>query len=133
MKVASVPLTIMSDGDRTVVEARYHSYEIFVPAVMASSSREPGDKTDPMVGEAKAVARALRKLAKRLEKRADGTIKHREDIKQHAAEIRVRTEEARRRVEEAQRQAPQVVPGNNSIARYMAAWGAGAGWDNTPR
>ena len=87
MQVANVSMSIHSDGDRTVVEASYHSYEFPAIHANASSGREPGDKTDRVVGEALAVSRALEKISKKLAKQAAGRIKHKEDNAKHALEI----------------------------------------------
>ena len=87
MNTGTVHLSILTDGDRTVVEASLHTYLNPSIPVVASSGREPGDKTDPEIGEALAVARALRKIANRLEKKAAGTMKHRESIAEHRRQL----------------------------------------------
>lgn len=87
MQTANVQIYIHGDGDRTVVEARYTSYNFTTVPVTASAGREPGDKSDRQIGEAVAAARALRKIAKRLEKQAAGKMKHKEDNAKHALEI----------------------------------------------
>lgn len=87
MQTGNVLMSILTDGDRTVVEAALHTYRHRSVPAIASSSREPGDKSDPKIGEALAIARALRKIASKLEREAGGTMKHREDTKKHAREI----------------------------------------------
>lgn len=88
MKLRSVDIKILTDGDRTVAEACLY------PCVegVGSSSRDRADKSDPEIGEALAVARALRKIAAKLERQAAGMMKHREDIKAHRQEIADRRE-----------------------------------------
>lgn len=87
MKRGNVNIEIATDGSRTVVEAAFHTYLHHSITATASSSRERGDKSDKKIGEALAVARALRKIADKLEHEARGTMKHREDCKKHAEEI----------------------------------------------
>lgn len=87
MEQHNVSLYIMTDGNRTVAEAR------MIAAGMSgqgSAGREPGDKADAFVGEDLAVARALRSLAAHLERRARGRVNHAESIKAHKAEIAIR-------------------------------------------
>jgi len=90
MKSAAVQLSLLSDGDRTVVEAAYHSYQFPSIVASASSGREPGDKSNEKIGEALAVARALRSLANRLERQAQGALRHAESNKAHKEEIRAK-------------------------------------------
>lgn len=87
MKRGNVDIKILSDGNRTVAEAALHTY--LHPSVegRGSSSREPGDKSNAQIGEAFAIARALRSLAAHLERQAKGKMKHADEIKRHAAEI----------------------------------------------
>jgi hypothetical protein len=87
MKNGFVDIRILSDGDRTVVEAALHTYKYPSVVGTGSAGREPGDKADPKIGEALAVARALRSIAGGLERQAHGTMKHREDNKKHKLEI----------------------------------------------
>lgn len=82
-----VQLTILSDGDRTVVEAALHTYRNPSVTATGSSGREPVDKSDPHVGENLAVARALRSIANRLERQAQGYLRHAESNKAHKEEI----------------------------------------------
>lgn len=90
MKSAAVQLSFLSDGDRTVVEAAYHSYHFPSVYSKASSGREPGDKSNERIGEALAAARVLRSLAAKLERQATGAMRHAETNRQHAEEIRLR-------------------------------------------
>lgn len=85
-----VQLRMMTDGNRTVAEAVLHTYQHPSTAAVASSARERGDESDEKIGEALAVARALRKIASKLEKQAAGTMKHREDNKAHARDIKAK-------------------------------------------
>lgn len=85
-----VQLRMMTDGDRTVAEAVLHTYQHPSTAAVASSGRERGDESDEKIGEALAIARALRSLASKLEKQAAGKMKHREDCKAHARDIKAK-------------------------------------------
>lgn len=87
MKRGNVDIHIATDGSRTVVEAYLHTYLHKSVTAYGSSARDPQDKTDRKIGEALAVARALRKIAAKLERQAHGKMKHREDCARHAAEI----------------------------------------------
>jgi hypothetical protein len=87
MRYGKVNYQAATDGDRTVVEASLLFADELVINSVGSAGREPGDKSDPKIGEALAVARALRSIASRLERQAKGTMKHREDIQRHRAEL----------------------------------------------
>jgi len=87
VKTGNVHLAVLTDGDRTVVEATLHTYLNLSVTAAGSSSREPGDKPDPQTGEALAVARALRRIAAKLERQARGKMKHQESVKAHREEI----------------------------------------------
>lgn len=91
MKTFVVRLSLMSDGDRTVVEASHFENLMTGAALVTygkgSAGREPGDKSDAQVGEWLAQARALRSVAARLERQAKGRMAHTEEIKRHRAEV----------------------------------------------
>jgi uncharacterized protein DUF1876 len=86
MHTGNIHINILTDGNRTVAEASLHTYAAHVTG-NGSSGREPGDKSDPKIGENLAIARALRKIANRLEKKAAGTMKHRESIAEHHRQL----------------------------------------------
>lgn len=91
MKTIEISVYVLSDGNRTNAEAQLEADDLTVLAYgKGSSSREPGDKADPVVGENLAVARALASLAKKLERRANGRMRHVETVKAHHEQIRLR-------------------------------------------
>lgn len=99
MKEFSARVRLLSDGNRTVAEARLLELGEIGIAVrevttgIGSSGREPGDKANSEVGEKLALVRALRSMAAHLESQAQGRIRHIESNKQHKAEIADRKEQ----------------------------------------
>lgn len=81
--ITIVRVLVMSDGDVTVVTARYGDI-----SVAASAKRDPADKVDLNIGVELATARALIKLGRRLQRRADGDVRNadwlrREKLREH--------------------------------------------------
>lgn len=95
MKNIAISVYVLSDGNRTNAEAQLEADDLTVLAVgNGSSSREPGDKADPLIGENLAVARALSSLAKKMERRANGRMRHAEAVKAHREQIKLKNQDS---------------------------------------
>ena len=118
MYTASVSLSRLTDGDRTVVEGAYHSYSFPSVPTRGSAGREPGDKPDAEIGELLATARALKSLAAKLEKRAKGKMRHKEEIARHKAEIAAKKTRWATRAERSLATYPALHAALNPTERY---------------